>query len=198
MKKLLIAALLCAGAGAANATVLNFDDIKGVKQDSYGPLVGSYAGYTFGTTGEEGAMYWIDTVTKNDLYNRGAVSGDFTLLNNDGGAAVIKKADGSQFTFGGVWAENWLSFDTSSGSLAGYKNGNLVWTTDVTLAGEAFSYFVGAAGNIDELRLDFGGNFLVDNLALNERSADVPLPATPALMGIGLTGLGLLRRKSRA
>jgi len=195
MKRLLIAALLsaCAGIGAANASVLTFDDIKGEAKDSYG-AIGTYAGYTFGSTGDLDQMDWIDTTSA--LYDRGAVSGGFTMVNNYGGAAVIRKADGSAFTFGGMWAENWLDFETSSGSLQGYLTGNLVWTSDVTLDVD-FTHFGGTAGNIDELRLDFGGNFLVDNLELNEASTNVPTPASNVLMAIGLAGMTLLRRKSR-
>jgi hypothetical protein len=197
MKKILLASLLCACTAAANASVLTFDDIPGAAQNRYG-AIGTYAGYVFGSTGDVSQMDWIDTVTTNEFYNRGAVSGDFTMLNNNGGAAVIRKAGGGAFTFGGLWAENWLDWDTAAGSLQGYRNGQLVWTSDVTLGGESFSYFAGTAGNIDELRIDFGdGLFLVDNLELNDAATAVPLPATHALMGIGLAGLMVLRRRSR-
>jgi hypothetical protein len=200
MKRFLIASLLsaCAFAAAnANASVLTFDDIPGAAQNRYG-AIGTYAGYVFGSTGDVNQMDWIDTVTSNEFYNRGAVSGDFTMLNNNGGAAVIRKANGGAFTFGGLWAENWLDWDTAAGSLQGYLGGQLVWTSDVTLGGESFTWFAGTAGNIDELRIDFGeAQFLVDNLELNDAAA-VPLPPTPALMGIGLAGLMLLRRRSRA
>lgn len=199
MKRFLTAALLCACAcaGTANASVLTFDDIPGAAQNRNG-AIGTYAGYVFGSTGDLNQMDWIDTVTTNEFYNRGAVSGDFTMLNNYGGAAVIRKAGGGAFTFGGLWAENWLDWDSSTGSLQGYLDGQLVWSSDVTLGGEAFTYFAGTAANIDELRLDFGGLFLVDNLELNDAAAAVPLPATPALMGIGLAGLSLLRRRRGA
>jgi hypothetical protein len=192
MKRFLMASLLCACTAAANASVLTFDNIPDAAQDGYG-AVGTYTGYTFGSTGELDRLDWIDTVTTNAFYNRGAVSGDFSMVNNYGGAAVIKKADGGAFTFGGVWAENWLAWDTSGGSLQGYRNGSLLWSSDVTLGGE-FTYFGGIAGRIDELRLDFGGLFLVDNLELDEASTAVPAPATNALMAIGLAGLTLLRR----
>jgi hypothetical protein len=192
MKKSLIATLLWACAGVGHATVLTFDDVPGAVRNSYG-AVGTYAGYTFGATAPENRMDWIDTVSED--YNRGAVSGNFTLVNNFGGAAVITKAGGGQFAFGGLWAETWLDWESQSGQVQGYRDGSLVWTSSVTLGG-TFSHVGAVAGNIDELRLDFGDFFLVDNLELNEASAEVPLPGTPALMALGLAGL-VLRRRSR-
>ena len=192
-KKNLIAALLCASAVHAHAAVLTFDDIAGATQNNYG-AIGTYAGYLFGANGDANRMDWIDTVTSNEFFNRGAVSGDFTMLNNFGGAAIIKRIDGSQFSFGGLWAETWLDWDTTEGSVQGYRAGQLVWSQDTALDG-IFRHVSGVAGNIDELRLDLGSLYLVDNLELND-PAQVPTPAAPALLAIGLAGLALVRRRS--
>ena len=195
IKQFLIAGLLCVCAGQGSAAVLSFDDIPGATQNGYGP-VGSYAGYVFASTGDVSRMDWIDTVTANEFLNRGAVSGDFTLINNFGGAAIIKRDGGGQFAFGGLWAENWLVWDTSQGSIDGYRGGSLAWSLPVALAG-TFSYFGGQVGNIDELRLNLGDFFLVDDLELNDPANPVPAPGLPALMGIGLGALTLARRHSK-
>lgn len=188
MKKTIFALLLLGCSTAANAVVLTFDDHPNAAQNNYGG-VGAYGGFNFSSN-----LDWVDTV--GSVWNFGAVSGDFTLLNNYGGVGIITAMGGSDFTFDGMWSRVWSTVDSRQGSIRGFNNGIEIWTSGITIDTD-WAYFSGVAGSIDELRLDLGNYFLVDNLALNE-SARIAEPASLALLGIGLVGLGAMRRRKTA
>jgi hypothetical protein len=194
-KKLLVglaAGLLFSMVGMAEATILTFDDIPGASQNGHGSI-GSYGGLNFGSDYNMSPMDWIDTV--DSYWNYGSVSGDFTMLNNYGGNAIITSAQ--DFTFDGVYARIWGAGTRYDVSIMGYNNGNLVWSSSGLTLNTNWNYFAGSSANLDELRLNFGNCFLVDNLSINE-TAPVPEPATMLLMGTGIAGLIAARRRKKA
>lgn len=180
----------------ANATLLTFDDIPGGSiQGNVGDMP-TYLGFNFSFT-----LDWIDVV--GSTWNYGAHSGDFAILNNNGGIGTITAADGSDFTFDGLWAKRWATgiesggIDTSFGTLRGYNNGQLIWNISTSVNG-SYEYYVAQAGMIDELRLGFGNIFLVDDLCLNGgncMTSTISEPAPLILLGFGFVGICLARRR---
>ena len=196
MNKILLG-MLCIFATSVNATLLTFDDIAGENiQNSVGNLDNTYNGFNF--------SYTLDSLDLVDSHwNYGAHSGEFGILNNYGGVGIVTEATGADFTFDGLWAKKWYTApesggtDSVFGTLSGYNDGSLVWEVATSLNG-SYEFYDAQLGLIDELRLGFGGIFLVDDLALNEVSA-VPVPAAAWLFGSALLGFfGFSRRKASA
>ena len=195
MKKiahLIITPLIVFGAQTSSAALLTFDDVPGGSiQYTYGDMP-TYQGFNFSST-----LDWIDLV--DSPWNYGAISGDFGLVNIDGGTGIVTEANNADFTFDGLWAKKWNTpvdsggTDSLFGLLSGYNDGILIWQVDTGLNG-SYEYYGAQTGAIDELRLGFSGTFLVDDITL---TSAVPVPAAAWLFGSGLLALaGISRRKT--
>lgn len=177
--------------GFSNAATLTFDDIPGGSIiNSYGDI-GNYSGFDFSLN-----LDWVDTVNKaweSDGLYYGSISGDFTMVNNNSGLGIITEQSSNDFTFDGLNARTWGDVPDRTQHIVGLKDNAVVWDSQITLT-STWTYYSGVSGNIDELQLDLGDYFLVDNLEMTA----VPLPATLYLFATGLLSLsGFLRvRKS--
>jgi len=190
MKFNLPAVLLILFTVSSQAAILTFDDISGQSQNSVG-AIGNYQGFNFGATNSLNRLDWIDTV--GSYWDQGSVSGDFTMFNNYTGTGIITDENSADFSFDGLWAKTWGNASARTAYIRGFNNGSEIWTSQITLNSQ-FTYFSGVSGLIDELRLDLGNYFLVDNLALNETTQSVSEPASLALFGLGILSLVGIRR----
>ena len=175
--------LLASVAQPANATTLTFDNIPGGSiQDVFGDMP-AYEGFLFSST-----LDWIDLLLSP--WDVGAHSGEFGILNNEGGVGVVNASDGSDFTFDGLWAKWWpteprpAGVNSLFGTLSGYNDGSQVWSVATSLD-ETYKFYGPRAGSIDELRLGFGEFFFVDDLLLNEPARVSDSTSTLALMIAG-------------
>lgn len=181
--------VLALSAQPASANTLTFDNIPGGSvQNNAGPMP-AYEGFLFLFD-----LFWIDLVGPNWPY--GAHSGEFAIINGNGGPGTITAADSSDFTFDGLWAKRFSQTsggDTLFGTLSGYNNGVAVWSVLTSLNG-SYEFYGPQVGAIDELRLGFGASFLVDDLSLNEPTAAAVPDATSTLalmLIVGLLGVGV-------
>ena len=194
-KSIFASVLFLSMTASANAVLLTFEDVPGGSTQNNVGNMPTYNGFNFSST-----LDWLD-LSPGSPWPYGAHSGEFGILNNNGGVGIITADDGSDFTFDGLWAKRWATPidsggpDSSFGVLEGYNNGSLVWTVNTGLNG-SYKFFEAQLGLIDELRLGFGNIFLVDDIELNALTP-VPLPAALPLLAGGLGLLGILgwRRK---
>lgn len=183
---------LCLVSANAHAVVLTFDDVPGGSiQNSFG-VMNIYKGFKF-----SGNLHWIDV--EGSSSNWGAHSGDFALLNNLNFTGVITEATDADFTFDGLWAKKWGTPPESGGAdslfgvLEGYHDGVVVWSVNTGLNG-SYEYYGAQASVIDKLVLNFGNNFLVDDIRLNA----VPIPDSIWLFGLGLLAMaGFVRKRKK-
>jgi hypothetical protein len=193
LSSLVLSLFLFGYVGVGNAVVITFDDVPGAVQNGYGPIGLNYHGFDFGATNQENRMDWIDTVGSSFPY--GAHSGDFTMLNNYGGDAIITQTGGGTFTFTGLWIKGW-SNASSDGYVEGIVNSVVQYHTTL-VTGSTFGYVTGSAAPIDQLRIS-ASLFLVDDLELNGQQQSLPEPGTFLLLGLGLMGLAGVRKRLSA
>lgn len=180
IKSLLTAAAFFALVGSAHATVITFEDLSGSAS-----LPSNYAGLTWG----DGWNYY-------DWYQPpyNANSGSERVYNNDGVDTDFFKFSSDVFFDGAYFA----GYITAQFEL--YNDGALVGTSSVLDISDTPTFLAsGYSGLVDEVRLNVSnGSFIMDDVTYHTERQSVPEPAILALMGLGLAGLGLSRRKAKS
>lgn len=176
------------------ATLLTFDDVTA--PDTVGTLSSEYNGFLFNQTLD---VVDIDPTGVNFWGSTGpAVSGDFAVLNNYGGDGIITAASGGLFSFQSLFIKSWFgSGDNQVMSIDGLVGGAIVGSVSFTQS-STWTQITGNFDAIDSLRINNVGIFLIDNVLLNEPTANVSAPHPLFLLSIGLIGIAASRRKKTA
>jgi hypothetical protein len=179
-------------AGSASATTIDFEhaDANGTPGGiNYDGAPVTTQGFAFSSN-----MFVID-VTDGVFSGEGpAHSGSFAVLNDLMGALTLTAANAGAFTLQDFWIHGFYG-ETYDGSVTGYLNGVQVGAVSLS-TGADWQNIAANFARVDQVVIDGGGSFLVDDINATISASDVPEPASLALFGLGLAGLGALRRKS--
>ena len=210
---LLVIVAICAMPMTASAITINFDNIGSASLYILAPpqpglpigappLCGLVDGFYFGSVGQAGGFSRVDVLDLNNAFPSlgTAYSGNYSLLNNVYGDAVVTEKDGNTFSFQGVYAAAHGN-NTGQRSVVGYLNDVEVGSISLNLTND-WQEVTGSLSNIDKLVFKLTsdvtyGLFFLDNIVLNE-STSVPEPGTMLLFGAGLAGLGIMRKRIKA
>lgn len=174
-------------ASGAEAIVLTFDDVPGANADIWdNPIPAGYGGLNWS---QFNVLH--ESLHPGTGYEYGVVSGEWVAFNFQNNMAVV--SDGL-FDFNGAWITSaWDSTDILT--VQGFLDGNLLYSIDLVINNLTPTWLQADFFGVDTLTFDSAGyHFAMDNFTFNE-GAPVPEPSTLLLLGAGIVGLAVYRKK---
>jgi hypothetical protein len=210
-KAAILSTVLALGASAAQATTITFDGIAPAGTYAYyypGAAFTPTAGYTMSFTGQTAFIFDTAFYASNSYYASNGTDylrlyqSTTTLKNSSGALFSVNSIDLANSYTSTATASPYNATATLTGTFADGKtvttsyvlsNNNFASTNDYTTA------LLAGFTNLTSFTIAATGyNLNVDNIVINQAAANVPEPASVALLGLGLAGFAVARRRKAA